>query len=126
MPPTLGKMPDYLNDVEKETILYINLSRLYPNKLVELEVVKNEGTQKYRSYLKSSPYKQSPIKEINTLQPMKALMPSRIMTEAANCFAKESGMLGKTGHHRGRCHKVNYAECCSYGMDNGKMWCYSF
>lgn len=109
-----GKDADYLNDVEKETLLYLNLARLYPKKFSKLEVVK------HRAHLNRSPYKQSLIKEMNSLQPMEALIPDKTLTEAAKCFAKEPGMLGKTGHHRDRCQKVNYAECCSYGMDNGK------
>ncbi|GAB3538198.1 hypothetical protein GCM10027443_32650 [Pontibacter brevis] len=115
-----GRDADYLNDVEKETLFYLNLARLYPQKFVKLEVVEYMGTHKYGAYLKRSPYKQSLIKEMNSMQAMEALMPDKVLTEAAKCFAKESGMLGKTGHHRDRCQKVNYAECCSYGMDNGK------
>lgn len=110
----------YMDDFEKEVILYINLARLYPKKFMELEAKEYNGTVKYVNYVKDSPYKKSLLKELASLKPMGALYPDSVMADNADCFAQEMGAKGTTGHNRIKCPKMNFAECCSYGMTTGR------
>ncbi|WP_162055526.1 CAP domain-containing protein [Pontibacter pamirensis] len=114
-----GKDAIYLNDVEKETLLYLNLARLYPKKYVRLEVpkdifmVRNEKAKWFS-------YRNSLVKELNSIQPLEPYYPNEYMTLNAKCFAKESAELGIVGHQRVKCEKENYAECCAYGKKTGR------
>ncbi|HTF81866.1 MAG TPA: CAP domain-containing protein [Cytophagales bacterium] len=110
----------YHDEVEKETILYLNLARLYPKKFAQVEVTPYDGTPKYVNYVKGSKYKSSLIKELRSMKAVPALLPDSLMADNADCFAKESGVAGITGHKRIKCPKLNLAECCSYGMDKGR------
>lgn len=110
----------YMDDFEKEVILYLNLARLYPKKFMEVEVKDYTGTEKYVNYVKDSKYKVSLLKELAKLLPMAALYPDSIMADNADCFAQEMGAKGTTGHNRIKCPKMNFAECCSYGMTTGR------
>ena len=109
-----------LTNVEKETILYVNLARLYPKKFAKAEVETYYGNAYYGDYVKNSDYRHSLIKTLNTMKSTNALVFDEGAYENAKCFAKESGDNGITGHQRINCKKGNYAECCSYGMDNGR------
>ena len=115
-----GKDVTYLNDVEKEAILCLNLARLYPQKFIDLELKDFNGTPKYGDYLKKSDYKKSLIRELKNMEPLDPLIPNAEMTLNAKCFAEEMGASGYVGHERDKCPEGNYAECCSYGMTTGK------
>lgn len=111
---------NYLNGVEKEVVIVLNLARLFPKRFVELELHSYNGTKKYGDYLLHSPYKKSLIEAMNNMAPLPAVQPSPELTSFAQCFAKESGITGKTGHDRRQCKGGYFAECCSYGMSTGK------
>lgn len=110
----------YLTTVEKDAIKYLNLARLYPKQFLALELNGYNGTKKYGDYLKSSPYKKTLQTKLKTLKPAGALVPDKTVYESAKCYAKEMGDAGSVGHNRKKCPALIYAECCSYGMDNGK------
>jgi tetratricopeptide (TPR) repeat protein/uncharacterized protein YkwD len=100
----------YLTQPERETILYINLARMYPKDFAKYELT-NHPDSKYKSSL------------IAQLKNAKATLPlnfDKELYENAKCFAAEQGKRGDTGHIRKQCKKNNYAECCSYGMESGK------
>ncbi len=110
----------YLNEVEKEAVVLLNLARMFPKRFVVLELEDYEGPKKYGSYLKNSSYKSSLIKAMNSMNALPALQPDASLTDNARCFAIESGKSGYMGHERKTCEDKNYAECCSYGMETAK------
>jgi hypothetical protein len=110
----------YLNQAEKDAIMYINLARLYPQQFVTLELEKYLGTIEFGDYVEKSSYKKSLIRALNGAKPKAALKFDAALYENAKCFAKESGDAGTQGHVRKKCPKGNYSECCSYGMSTGK------
>lgn len=115
-----AKNSTHLTPVEKETILYINLCRLYPKDFLTYEVMDYYGSEKYSNYLKNSTYRASLIKLLGAMQPVPALYFDLDTYTGANCFAKEQGQAGTIGHDRKKC-KVDYAaECCAYGDETGK------
>lgn len=105
------KTANYLNYTEKEVILVLNLARLYPKKFVEVELKKVDQKSRYKKTL---------IKTLNKMSPLKPLEPDSLMFLNAICFAKESGKNGYVGHKRISCEKMNFAECCSYGVGTGR------
>lgn len=116
---TAKDFPDF-NQIEKETLLYINLARLYPKKFMEIELKDYNGPTNNSDYLKNSPYKKSLINTLRSNKALTAMVPDKPLTEFAKCFAIEQGKSGKHGHDRHKCKDGNFAECVSYGMDNGK------
>ena len=111
---------NYLTDIEKEAITYINLARLFPKDFVQNELIYYSGPEGYGNYLENSSYKRSLISHLERMRPVKALYFDASLYQNAKCFAKESGIKGIIGHTRETCPKENYAENCSYGMHNGK------
>jgi hypothetical protein len=110
----------YLSEIEREAILYINLARLYPKEFVKYEVANYYGAEGFGDELKNSPYRQSLISHLNAVEPTNALAFDESLYNYARCFAKEQGEDGSIGHNRKSCEDGYFAECCSYGMDNGK------
>ena len=100
-----------LSAVEKETMLYLNLARMYPAKYAKIELVNEDKT--------SDNYK-SLIKTLNAMVPVSALTFDKKAFESATCFAKEQGATTEIGHVRKNCKSYFYGECCSYGMSTGK------
>ena len=100
-----------LSAVEKETMLYLNLARMYPAKYAKIELVNEDKT--------SDNYK-SLIKTLNTMVPVSALTFDKKAFESATCFAKEQGATTEIGHVRKNCKSYFFGECCSYGMSTGK------
>ncbi|GAB5558020.1 MAG: hypothetical protein SchgKO_22330 [Schleiferiaceae bacterium] len=111
---------NYLNAVEKETVLYLNLARLYPQNFSDFEVKPYTGTPKYGDYVAKSPYKKSLLKLLKKQKPLKALQPDQKLSKSAQCFAAEQGKTGYVGHTRQGCPRAGNGECCSYGMSTGK------
>lgn len=109
-----------LTTAEKETILYLNLCRLYPKKFAKLEVENYTAPPEYGDYLKNSAYVASLLKELNSRQPVKALAFDTTLYQHAKCFAQELGTSGRMTHDHLTCKKGNYAECLSFGMQTGK------
>lgn len=109
-----------LSEIEKETIMYINLARLFPKDFVKYELAGYNALPKYKSDISKSTYKASLIKELNALKPLSALVFDKVPYENAKCLGKEQSKDGKTGHTRTTCKDARYAENVSYGMDNGK------
>ncbi len=109
----------FLTKEEKETILYVNLARLYPKKFASIEVKDYTGGARLGYFAKNSTYKSSLIIALNSMKSMSALVFDSAAYQNAKCFAIESGENGIFGHTRINCPKGNFAECCSYGMDNG-------
>ena len=105
---------------EKEAILYINLCRLYPQDFLKHELVQYYGTVEHGNYVKNSPYRESLMKLLGTMQPVNALYFDLETFKGANCFAKEQGQAGTIGHSRKSCKADYDAECCSYGMETGR------
>lgn len=100
----------YLTKTEKETILYLNLARLYPK-----DFVKNELSNSGKGY-----YETSLIKTLKRMKPTNALVLDETLYDFAKCYSKEMGERGTVGHNRKKCKKGNFAECCSYGMSSGR------
>lgn len=111
---------NYLTQVEKDVILYINLSRLYPQQFAQQEVENYYGPPDMGEYVKNSSYRFSLISDLKNLQPMVALQPDDQIYNYAKCFAIEGGNNGIVGHTRINCPGSKYAECASYGMETGK------
>lgn len=111
---------DDLEDNEKEAIMYINLARLYPKKFAKIELSDYWGPVKYNRYLEGSEYKESLMNQLtNETEPMSALIWDEELQDFASCFAQEQGSSGLMGHHRKKCAKGNFAECCAYDMETG-------
>ena len=111
---------NYLSQVEKETIMYINLARMYPQEFAQYEVQNYFGPENSGDYVKNSSYRQSLIDELNSKAAAQPLQPDETIYNYAKCFAIESGDNGIEGHARINCPSGLYAECCSYGMQTGK------
>ena len=110
---TAGSCP-YLNQTEKDVILYNNLARMYPAKFVRVEL-SGERESAYLSSLRS---------ELNSMSPLPPLNAHQYASSSAKCWAQESGRRGMTGHNRVGCDdfKAGHAwgENCSYGKTTGR------
>jgi hypothetical protein len=113
---------NYLTDIEKEAITYINLARLFPKDFVQNELIYYSGPEGYvANYLENSSYKRTLISHLERMKPVKALYFDASLFENAKCFARESGIKGTRGHIRVTCTSMNgRSEVCSYGMYNGR------
>lgn len=111
----------YLNSIEKEAMITLNLARLYPKKFVKLELTDYTGPERYGDYLSKSRFKASLIRTMQSMKPLHELFPDSNLYELANCFALESSKYGIVGHKRKKCDDNYSAECCSYGMISGKQ-----
>ena len=104
----------YMNQVEKDVVLYNNLARLFPKKFVRVELADEPETANVRS-LKS---------ELKSMQPIAALTIHEQETELAQCWALKSGEKGIVGHKRDGCEPYYLggigAENCSYGKSTGR------
>lgn len=100
----------YLTEIEKETILYLNLARLYPKDFIKIEL---SGTS-------HNHYEASLIKTLKSMNPMSPMVFDETLYEFAKCYSKEMGDKGTVGHNRRKCKNGNFAECCSYGMNTGR------
>ena len=113
-----AKNINYLSQIEKDIIMYINLARLYPQLFIIIELEDYNGEK--GCPLDLSEYKNSLKYYLKVKDSVCALLFSKHLFENAKCFAKESSKYGIIGHNRKYCKKENYEECCSYGMKNGK------
>ena len=109
-----------ISQIEKDVILYVNLARMYPKKFVEVELKQYMGSVRHGQNLKNSKYRTSLIVHLNAMKPTTALYFDSLMYADAKCLALEQSSSGKTGHKRKKCKSHRMAECCSYGMNNGR------
>lgn len=109
-----------LTEMEKEVIMYLNLCRLYPQDFLAIEVSNYFGPTGYGDYLRSSTYRSSLIRTLQTMEPTTILHFDEEVYYSAQCFAIEHGKKGRVGHDRIRCEENFSAECCSYGMSNAR------
>ncbi len=100
-----------LSAVDKETMLYLNLARMYPAKYAKIELVNEDKT--------SGNYK-SLVKTLNAMVPVSALTFDKKAFDSATCFAKEQGLTTEIGHDRKNCKSYFFGECCAYGSDTGR------
>lgn len=104
----------YMNQVEKDVVLYNNLARMYPAKFAQIEL----RSQRETAYLTSL------RQDLNTMRPAQPLYVNRAETESAKCWAAESGRRGIVGHDRVGCSNNHvseqWGENCSYGANTGR------
>ncbi len=110
----------FLTKEEIETILYINLCRLYPQEFAEKEIKPYFGTLKYGDYVKKSSYRKSLFRHLKLTKSVAVLVFDQTQYEYAKCFSKEQGESGQIGHKRIQGKQGFDGECCSYGMETGK------
>lgn len=107
----------YMNQLERDVMLYVNLARMYPKRFIEIEVAGYEHPEGFSVHDGFPGYKSSLIAELRALQPLQPFVPDQELYGYAQCWAEESGRLGLRGHNRVKCAKYAYAaECCSYGV----------
>lgn len=85
----------YLNTSEQKLILYINLVRLYPQKFMETSL---KQYMKEKGWAPNNAYIRTLLKDLKTMQPVPAYVPSDLLSGCARAHAKELGERGKTGH----------------------------
>jgi hypothetical protein len=108
-----------LTAAEKETILYLNLCRLYPSEFVTKVLATYTGIpgvidQQFEKYKKSLSDK------LSTLQPMPPLVMDELLYDDAKCYGNEIATNDRKPHQRVDCIKRDYAECLYWGKGEGK------
>lgn len=109
----------YMTEREKDVIWILNLARMDPQLFNETVVKDYDKPYPYRS-IKKSPYKQSLIRYLDTLDiELPLLYPKKELFTTAYCHAVTAGKKGYTGHKRQSpsCKLYNAAECCDYGNE---------
>lgn len=114
-----AKSADYLSGEEKDVIKYLNLARMYPQQFLAVELKDYNGPGTYPNAPVNLP---SLLHEMASMSPVPPVFPDAGLYNLANCFAKEQGKNGSTGHVRVECPKLTgeWGECCSYGMSTGR------
>lgn len=112
----------YLTKSEKETIMYINLCRLFPKEFLELEVNPYQIDEDYGdSVVKEfKEFKRSLQSDLQTRTPCQSLKFERALFLDAKCYSREISKNDRNPHGRIDCKKNNYAECVSFGEETGK------
>lgn len=111
---------NYLTDTEKEVVQYINLSRLFPAEFASIEVKKYNGVPGINDPSREK-YKESLLKELVNLQPVKPLQVHELLYNDARCFANELSKSNKAGHERKECKGRSYAECLAFGNQTARQ-----
>lgn len=109
---------DYITSEEKNIFLFCNLSRMYPRKFYQFYRAFLDQKNKL-SQLKTEYYHRTLGEELQTMEPVGALLPDKKMYGLAECWAIEAGEAGYLGHDRKTCAGGFSGECCSYGWDSG-------
>ena len=99
-----------LTGIEQETIMYLNLARLYPKDFVRIELTADATDINMTSL----------IRTLKSLKPKKALVWDAALQATAECLVNEQGPTKQVGHKRKKCAGDYFAECISYGMESGK------
>ena len=101
---------------EKQTIMYLNLVRMYPKDYKRIEL--NTKNQQWKYYADNS-YFVSLMTKLETMEPVNPIYFNREMYALAICFSKEQYESGKYGHDRKKCPGGYTGECISYGFNKG-------
>jgi hypothetical protein len=106
--------------VEKETLLYINLCRLYPQDFIKYEVIPFNG---HKNIIDSNfnYYKLELIKYLTTYKPSAILYFDKQLYETSSCYIKELQLENKTKHERRKCNQPRCGESIAYGQGSGKQ-----
>lgn len=110
---------------EKQTIMYLNMARMYPKDYKRIEFNKKSAFwSNYRPWNGflgkiDSTYVKSLLKTLETMKPVNPVYYNSEMYELAKCFSKEKYESEKTGHERKKCKYGFSAECISYGEKTG-------
>ncbi|MEO6188512.1 MAG: hypothetical protein ABIO82_03100 [Ginsengibacter sp.] len=112
----------YLTKNEKETIMYINLCRLFPIEFLELEVNQYQIGEEYGDsvLMEFKEFKRSLQNDLLTRTPSKPLKFERALFLDAKCYSTEISKADRNPHERIDCKKNDYAECVSFGEETGK------
>ena len=115
-----AKNTEYLSQVEKEVIYYINLCRINPTKFLDRYIENGTYIKENEWYIKQNPkYLASLKQKLKSLKPLPLLHPDKALFQTALCLAREQEKSGATGHERKKCKKDFWGECCSYGESTG-------
>lgn len=101
---------------EKQTIMYLNLVRMYPKDYIRIEL--NTKNQQWKYYADNS-YFVSLTTTLETMEPVNPIYFNREMYALAKCFSKEKFESNKMGHDRKKCPGGYTGECISYGYNKG-------
>lgn len=112
----------YLTKAEKETIMYINLCRLFPKEFSELEVSPYQMDEDYEDsvLLEFKKFKTSLQNDLLNRMGCKSLKFDKTLYLDAKCYSTEISKANRDGHDRINCKETNYAECISFGKKTGK------
>ena len=113
-----AKNSSYLAQNEIESIQYLNLARVFPKEFSNfyLDYLMTMDPNGFRLFKRHDKYYYGLYKDLQELEngALNALEPCIELHQYAECWAKESGRRGVTGHKRAECSKSNFGECCSY------------
>lgn len=101
---------------DRQVIYWLNVARLDPSGFFQRFVAADWAANPSNTYLSS-------LKTtMNSMKPVAALQPNRMLYDAAMCHARSSGSVGYVGHDRVNqtCKKIFSGECCAYGA-NGAL-----
>jgi hypothetical protein len=110
---------NYLTDIEKEVIQYLNLCRLYPSDFAKIEVRSYNGVPGIDDPSREK-YKGSLLKDLVNRTPTEPLNVHELLSNDAKCFANELSKTNRVGHERKECKGRRYAECLAFGNQTGR------
>jgi hypothetical protein len=110
---------NYLTDIEKEVIQYLNLCRLYPSDFAKIEVRSYNGVPGINDPSREK-YKRSLLKDLVNRTPTEPLNVHELLSNDAKCFANELSKSNRVGHERKECKGRRYAECLAFGNQTGR------
>jgi hypothetical protein len=110
---------NYLTDIEKEVIQYLNLCRLYPSDFAKIEVRSYNGVPGIDDPSREK-YKGSLLKDLVNRTPTEPLNVHELLSNDAKCFANELSKSNRVGHERKECKGRRYAECLAFGNQTGR------
>ncbi len=115
-----AKNVPYLDSLEKEIVLYMNLARLYPARFKIIVSQNHLGTTEIPELYKNSENRRSLLRDLANMKPLKALLPDSVLTETANCFSNELAESSKANHRRKNCAEGYSGENLAFGTYNAK------
>jgi len=110
------------SEAEVETLLHLNLARMYPKKYWNLELSVWQMPEPY-SRGDDADEMQSLKRLLIALEPMLPVRPHDGLKAEAACLAQEQSRSGRIGHARSAAcptTKGAWGENCSYGMESGR------
>jgi hypothetical protein len=108
----------YMSDTEKQVIYILNLIRVNP-KLFRRTVLSQSPEIDQTIDTGDDEYFGSLVKKLDTMLPLRPLMPDSLCWVSARCHVLTSGPMGVVTHERQttECEEKHHAggECCTYG-----------